>query len=397
MHKILLVSDHDYSKVSFIRQEVLALRSTGHHIRMLFGHSSKSDPPCGTLYAGFSDAPAITYAHYLWYFFLKAMTLLSPKYKGFIDAYADWPTVGRVTGAARALRWLRICGKVRAWKPGIVHVHFAWNLPHVIPLADFLDLPIVCTVHGSDVYLRDDWPNHLRNPIVRRIVCVSGSMKAYIEGRCPDLAQKTLRVFNPINETFLQDVAAPPDRMRIIMIAAFRTLKNHAWLLRSLRVLKDREIDFDCVLVGDAVPWEPEVFDEIRSMTERLGLSKSILFRGWLSAEAVLNEIDQSTVLALTSTSEGFGMVVVEALARQRAPVVTDLPGTRDATGGGEFGLLVPLNDDHALADALVKAHKETVGQTEKTRSGREFVMRNFHPRVHLTELQTIYEATLAE
>ena len=54
-------------------------------------------------------------------------------------------------------------------------------------------------------------------------------------------------------------------------------------------------------------------------------------------------------VLALISTSEGLGMVVVEELARQRVPVVTDLLGTRDATRDGHYGLLVPLNDVEAL------------------------------------------------
>ena len=222
-------------------------------------------------------------------------------------------------------------------------------------------------------------------------------MKAYIDGQCPDLAEKTTRVFNPLNKTFLQDVAPPPDRMRIIIIAAFRTLKNHAWLLRSLRVLKNREIDFDCVVVGNAVPWEPEVFDEVRSMGERLYLSDRVSFRGWLSAPAIKEEIDHSTVLALTSISEGLPNVVIEALARQRVPVVTDLPGTRDATGDGRYGFLVPLNDTDALADALLRAHDETVSQGAMVRSGRDFVERNFRPEIHAAQLQEIYEDVLQE
>ena len=90
-------------------------------------------------------------------------------------------------------------------------------------------------------------------------------------------------------------------------------------------------------------------------------------------------------------------MVVVEALARQRMPVVTDLPGTRDATGGGRYGLLVPLNDTEALADALLRAHDETVSQGAMVRSGRDFVTRKFRPEVHAAQLQKIYEAAIQE
>lgn len=325
------------------------------------------------------------------------MPATSKKYKDFIDSSADWAINGRLMGTARALRWLRILRKVRKWRPDLLHVHFAWNVAPFIPVARFLDIPIVCTVHGSDIYLHDDWHQHLRDTVVKRVVCVSDSMKNFIETNCADLRNKTVHVFNPVNAIFLETVKQPLADLRIVMVAAFRTLKNHVWLLESLRALKDRDEDFNCVLAGDVVPWEPEVFDEARSLAKRLGLSDRIVFRGWLSPEAVMNEIDHSTVLALTSTSEGFGMVVVEALARQRTAVVTDLPGTRDATGDGQYGFLVPLNDTEALANALSEAHKETVSQGAMVRSGRDFVTQNFRPEVHAAQLQKIYEAALQE
>ena len=109
----------------------------------------------------------------------------------------------------------------------------------------------------------------------------------------------------------------------------------------------------------------------------------------------MVREIDQSTVLALTSTSEGLPTVVVEALARQRMPVVTDLPSMRDATGGGQYGFLIPLNNAEGLTDALLKAHQETIGQTQRVRLGREFVSRNFHSDVYLIEIEKIYETVL--
>jgi len=395
--KVLTVSDADHLRQTFILQSLNSVSSSGIIVSSVISKRIRDRVPYDVIYSGFGEKFQINYTHYFWYFFLKSMLATSKKYKDFVNSIADWSINGRLMGTARALRWLRILRKVRKWRPSLIHVHFAWNLPPFIPVARFLDIPIVCTVHGSDIYLHDDWHQHLRDPVVKRVVCVSDSMKNSIETNCADLRNKTVRVFNPVNEFFLEDVQEPRDKLRIVMVAAFRLLKNHAWLLESLRTLKDRGIDFNCVLVGDVVPWESEVFDETRSMAKRLGLSDRVVFRGWLSAEAVVNEIDHSTVLALTSLSEGFGMVVVEALARQRIPVVTDLPGTRDATGDGQYGFLVPLNDTEALANALSEAHKETVSQGAMVRSGRDFVERNFRPEVHAAQLQEIYDAAIQE
>ena len=397
MYRILAVSDQDLLRQTFILQSINSLGSAGISVINIFSKAVPSGPNYGLLHSGFGASPGIRRTHYLWYFLLKAASVFSKKYKDFIDSNADWAINGRLMGTARALWWLRILRKVRKWRPSLVHVHFAWNLPPFIPVARFLDIPIVCTAHGSDIYLRDDWPQHLRDPVVKRIVCVSDSMKRLLDARCPDLGNKTVRVFNPVNELFLEDVQEPGNELRIVMVAPFRTLKNHAWLLECLRTIKDGGVDFHCMLVGDVVPWEPEVFDEARSLAKRLGLADRIVFRGWLSAEAVRNEIDRSTVLALTSTSEGLPTVVVEALARQRIPVVTDLPGTRDATGDGQYGFLVPLNDTEALADALLRAHDETVSQGAMVQSGRDFVERNFRPEVHAAQLQEIYEAAIQE
>lgn len=61
-------------------------------------------------------------------------------------------------------------------------------------------------------------------------------------------------------------------------------------------------------------------------------------------------------VFALTSTSESFGNVVVEALASGLPVVATDCGGPREILDGGRHGALVPVGDVGALAEALRRA-----------------------------------------
>ena len=59
-------------------------------------------------------------------------------------------------------------------------------------------------------------------------------------------------------------------------------------------------------------------------------------------------------VFALTSLSEGFGNVIVEAMYAGLPVVCTDCPsGPREILDGGRFGKLITVGDERALVEAL--------------------------------------------
>jgi glycosyltransferase involved in cell wall biosynthesis len=73
-----------------------------------------------------------------------------------------------------------------------------------------------------------------------------------------------------------------------------------------------------------------------------------------LPNQEIAGALDRATCLVLPSRSEGLGRIVVEALCRGRPVVATRVGGIIDLVRDGENGLLVPLQDPAALADALV-------------------------------------------
>jgi glycosyltransferase involved in cell wall biosynthesis len=60
-------------------------------------------------------------------------------------------------------------------------------------------------------------------------------------------------------------------------------------------------------------------------------------------------------VVCLASDAEGVPMAILEAMALGRPVVATDVGGVSEAVNPGETGLLVPTNDEVALADALLQ------------------------------------------
>jgi glycosyltransferase involved in cell wall biosynthesis len=61
----------------------------------------------------------------------------------------------------------------------------------------------------------------------------------------------------------------------------------------------------------------------------------------------------ESGLLVLPSLAEGFGLVLIEAMAAGVPVVATDVPGVRDVVRPGQTGLLVPPRDPAALAQAI--------------------------------------------
>ncbi len=101
------------------------------------------------------------------------------------------------------------------------------------------------------------------------------------------------------------------------------------------------------VLVGDG----PEA-PALRRLVERLGVQDRVAFAG--AVDDVRPWLDRARALVLPSDFEGYGAVVVEALAAGRPVVATDrVPAAVELVNRPERGAVVPAGDVAALARAL--------------------------------------------
>lgn len=136
---------------------------------------------------------------------------------------------------------------------------------------------------------------------------------------------------------------APP---LVLGVGRLHWQKDFATLIRAYALLRDRR-SARLVILGEG----PE-----RGYLERLakvcGVAAEVHFAGFTTNPFAW--MARASVLAVTSLSEGFGNVIVEALACGLPVVGTDCPGgPREILDGGRFGRLVPVGDAVALAEAL--------------------------------------------
>ena len=92
----------------------------------------------------------------------------------------------------------------------------------------------------------------------------------------------------------------------------------------------------------------------------------------------VISLFSRSHIICLPSYREGFPKVLIEAAAAGRAVVTTDVPGCRDAIIPDKTGLLVPVRDDVALANAIQDLIKNTEKRKTMGIAGRELAEKEY-------------------
>lgn len=155
---------------------------------------------------------------------------------------------------------------------------------------------------------------------------------------------------NPLDPALLaREPADHVDVDRVVAAGRLVPQKRFDVLLHAVaRVAETRAIT--CDVFG-----EGPMRADLEALARRLGIAGRVSFRGFVDDVAAIYR--GAGAFALTSDFEGFGNVVVEALASGAAVVSTDAPyGPREILDGGRYGLLVPRDDPDAFAGALMRA-----------------------------------------
>ena len=142
------------------------------------------------------------------------------------------------------------------------------------------------------------------------------------------------------------------------MVSVLRSWKGHTVFTLALRILVDRGVNFNAVIVGEG-PFRAQI---LASLAEH-GLSQRVLMAGHREdVEAVLRGLD---VLVIPSTAhEGIPQIGLQAMACGTPVVGSDTGGIPEIIRPGQTGRIFPSGDAVALADRL----QETVLDMGRTR-----------------------------
>ncbi len=135
-----------------------------------------------------------------------------------------------------------------------------------------------------------------------------------------------------------------------------------------LQACRARRIPFHLRLIGEG----PDA-ETLRRLFAEAGLSDAVTFLGWKTHEEVYDAFLNAHITLFPSTSEGFGLVPVEAAACGCVVVASSLPGVTDYTiVDGETGVLVDVGDVDGFAAAIAALHASPERWQRMSDAGRQ-------------------------
>jgi glycosyltransferase involved in cell wall biosynthesis len=237
----------------------------------------------------------------------------------------------------------------------ICHTHF------IIPtgvLAYFLKklykLPNVITSHGSDVpgFNTDRFKllHKFTKPFLKVIIKNSKTIVS------PSLYLKNLMLQN-IDKSFEDKIAVIPNG---IDTNKFSPQEKKKWIFSSGRLLPRKGFQYLIKAVSDEdIGWEVHIAGDGPMMSKLKELAvqskTKVVLHGWLynKGERYKDLLEKSSIFVLLSSSESFGMVLVEAMASGCAIITTNTTGCADTVG--DCGITVKPNSVVATQEAINK------------------------------------------
>jgi glycosyltransferase involved in cell wall biosynthesis len=157
-------------------------------------------------------------------------------------------------------------------------------------------------------------------------------------------------------------------------------IKGQRYLIQAVQRLRERGVEYSLVLAGDG-PLRAELED----LAKNLGVADLVVFRGQAPHHQILEWYEQGRVDVVVLPSidlgdnlqEGIPVALMEAMAHQIPVVSTNTGGIPELLGEGA-GILVPEQDDHALADSLEQLARNAALRADIAAAGRRRVEEEF-------------------
>jgi glycosyltransferase involved in cell wall biosynthesis len=168
-------------------------------------------------------------------------------------------------------------------------------------------------------------------------------------------------------------LAIPDSALVLVSVGGLCARKDQMTLVKHMPDLVARWPDILLLLVGP--PLEPDYCEAMEEFVARHGLKDHVRFAGY--AETPWDYYKAADIMVFASREEGFGTVVIEAMAHRLPVVARRLPGVNDAfVAEGETGYLFERDEDYAARTGALlgdEALRRRMGS-----AGRAFVAAHY-------------------
>jgi glycosyltransferase involved in cell wall biosynthesis len=297
---------------------------------------------------------------------------------------------------------------LRRFQADLVHVAFCWNTygATALWLAGRCGLPAVISVHNTFPPCEfGRWHHPLLREAFAAVRGIYGATESALQHflvlyrpylrqdirlavipNCVDTAR-----FQPspaLRAATRMQWGLPEDALVIGAVARLSPQKRPEALVTLLHALRADFPTLYLVLAGTG-PLESST----RELALSLGVERFVIFTGYQDRiEEIMPALD---IHLLLSRREGFGIATIEALACGIPAVASAVPGNTDVLSGCAGGMLVPLDDDRVVVQAVAGLLADPHRRTRMGEQGRAEAIRRFSTVRVQAMVQEFYDGLL--
>lgn len=265
-----------------------------------------------------------------------------------------------------------------ARKADIIHAHWTFAGLIAVLIKKVLHKKVIITVHGSDLAIAK---KGLLNKITKFILNEADILTAVSQSLAKEVSNQlkieknVLVIPNGISEDFLnvRRRSTHGKLNRIVFIGRLHRSKGIDTLLKALNILNKRMPEVGLVVVGGG-----DNEGDLRKLAKELDVDDKTSFIGEVGRSKIPVLLEKSDVLILPSRREGFGVVLIEAMASGLPVIGSDTGGISEIIRDGYNGFKFPVSDHKRLASLIYKLLNDKALYKKMSKNSKRFVMENY-------------------
>ncbi|PLX23616.1 MAG: hypothetical protein C0599_04235 [Salinivirgaceae bacterium] len=239
-------------------------------------------------------------------------------------------------------------------------------------------------------------PTSLMNnlhPRVSRIACVSNAVRDQVKSQLWRNKHKAVTIYKGhdmswyenITPTPRQELNVPNDAFLVGIVANIRPMKGVKYFIKAANYLTDYK-DIHFVLIGRGMD-----SDTIKEQINATPLKDNFHCFGF--RKNVLEDVAAFDIGVNSSIKgEGLSKTTIEAMSLKKPVVATKAGGNPELVINNETGLLIPIKDPEAIANAIITYKNNLVLQDKMAQAGYAHIANNFTVEKTIEETFAMYE-----
>lgn len=196
-----------------------------------------------------------------------------------------------------------------------------------------------------------------------RVVSVSSKMKNVLSKEYLINEEKITVIHNGIDLNTFKYIKMEKIANSLLFVGRLHKIKGIEFLLDAIKIVKSKIPSVKLYIIGDG-----DLKEKIERIIQENSLSENVELLGMLPQKELVNWYNKTEIFILPSLFEGFGIVVLEAMACGTPVIITKGCGAVDVVQNMENGVIIEPQNSIELANSILNL-MENNGLMEKIRS----------------------------